>query len=183
MEFAETDVFKVLTLLYILVVSFISPKYLAFANNLFVKILLIAITVVIVLIYDIVLGVVMGVALIITFVRADSMYDAFPVLNTRQQFLPPVQFIEKVKTKSKQETETTMVIDPPETSYQVETQIETKQEEAQKALEKYAVDSLLHKASTDGIIDEHYNTFPKNLGVQFNIQGIETDIVGYNYLD
>jgi hypothetical protein len=57
------------------------------------------------------------------------------------------------------------------------------EEDAHKALQKYIVDDYLQKASVDAIIPENYDVFPNPLGLQYNIQGIEKDIVGFNYTD
>jgi hypothetical protein len=54
---------------------------------------------------------------------------------------------------------------------------------AQKALEKYAVESYMAKAAEDGIIPENKDTYLNPLGIQMNIQGIEENVVGYNYVD
>jgi hypothetical protein len=53
---------------------------------------------------------------------------------------------------------------------------------AQQALQKYAIETSLEKASLDGIIKSNYNKFMYPLGQQqYNIQGITENIVGYNY--
>ena len=52
---------------------------------------------------------------------------------------------------------------------------------AQQALQKYAIETSLEKASLDGIIKSNYNKFMYPLGQQYNIQGITEGIVGYNY--
>ena len=52
---------------------------------------------------------------------------------------------------------------------------------AEQAIQKYAIDSSLEKAGSDGIIKSNYNKFMHPLGQQYNIQGITETIVGYNY--
>lgn len=53
---------------------------------------------------------------------------------------------------------------------------------AERAIQKYAIDSSLEKASSDGIIKSNYNKYMHPLGKkQYNIQGITETIVGYNY--
>lgn len=52
---------------------------------------------------------------------------------------------------------------------------------AQQALQKYAIETSLEKASSDGIIKSNYNKFMYPLGQQYNVQGITETIVGYNY--
>lgn len=58
---------------------------------------------------------------------------------------------------------------------------EKQMDDAQKALEKYVVDDYLAKASQSHIWDEkNYNLYPNALGLSYNIQGIQNDIVGFN---
>ena len=53
---------------------------------------------------------------------------------------------------------------------------------AERAIQKYAIDSSLEKAGSDGIIKNNYNKFMHPLGKnQYNIQGITETMVGYNY--
>jgi hypothetical protein len=56
-------------------------------------------------------------------------------------------------------------------------------EMAQKAIAKYDTDMLLHKASADGIIPQNKDKYLNPLGIQMNIQGIENDIVGFNWIE
>ena len=53
-----------------------------------------------------------------------------------------------------------------------------KAETAHRAIQKYVVDDYLQKAGEDGKIPENFDKYPKTLGIQFNIQGIEKDIQG-----
>lgn len=179
MYIITSDIYKVLVLFYILVVSFIEPQYLSFANNVLIKICLVVMTVVVLLLVDMTLAFVMGIAIIITFIRSDLPKTLQQIQKPEQSFLPPIEFMEKFKFKQNATLPYEHVVDPPINEISEFTQHEI----AQKAIEKYAVETLLHKASMDGIIAENYNKFDKTLGEQFNIQGIEPDISGYNNKD
>jgi hypothetical protein len=115
-----------------------------------------------------------------------------PIDQPRTQPITPVSKIKAVEVKEvKKESkvkhparEYPVTKELPQKEVQTQPQeISMTEEDAHKALQKYIVDDYLQKASVDGIIPENYDVFPNPLGLQYNIQGIEKDIVGFNYTD
>jgi hypothetical protein len=212
------DMFKVVFLIYTLVVSWIKPEYLLFIEHSMVQIFWIASILYVVLLVDIVLGVVMAIAFISTLVKVDTKEKLFPIPLVGQKAPETTPEKTNEQTQQTQETkdtqETTQPLPPVKTTPAIthvtegtstqkvlseehtdnikpvvtlpQNDMETTGDivpEAQKAIDRYVVEQLLEKASNDHVIPENYQTFVKPLGLQYSIQGIEKDIVGYNYTD
>jgi hypothetical protein len=219
------DVFKVLVLVYILLISWINYKYLTFVDNPFVKIFWIASIVIILLIVDIVLAIILGIAFIITLLRVDSKSSLMPLPtvpvshpvipekkieesrepdhkhnitydNSKKAKCSPIITNDPEKKWTQEEPAYVYISKPaearehplakplPQTDQRFKpAEISMSEADAHNALQKYVVDDYLEKASADAIIPDNYNVFPNPLGLQYNIQGIEKDIVGYDYTD
>lgn len=151
------DVLKVVVLLYILFVFWVDTKYIEFLSNPLIKNLWIFTIIAVFLFTDIVLGIILAIAFILTLLKLETM----EVSNISHYASLPH-------------------IEQPEFERVQQNDDETGQDTAHQALEKYVVDDYLQKAASDGVIPENYNKFPNPLGKQYNIQGVEKDIVGYN---
>lgn len=166
---------KILILLYILSVYFLPGNFLTFSSSKLVIIVWLATALGLYLFVDPVVGLLLVVALIVSLVRWEK-----PIQKVHVRYATPVP---------SQSPQTPPTPESPSAKYtQVGEHYESPDDDtdnkgkvlASKAIEKYVVDDYLHKASSDGIIAENYSKFPNALGVQYNIQGIEKDMVGYN---
>lgn len=167
------DVLKMFVVLYILVIYLVNPVNISFLSHPLVLFIMSTVAFIVFLLYDIVLGIVIGVAVIISVIKSKGTPS-------------PTSTSAKANVDATPRSQDAFTA---EESKDKGNQIELKPMSAQdlslaeKALEKYVVDDLLNKASTDGIIAENYDKFENPLGQQYNIQGIEKDIVGFNYAD
>lgn len=158
------DVSKLVILAYILVVFALDPSNLKVINTPVIISLWIATSVTTFLFIDIVLGFVIALGLVITYVKANTSTK-----RKRNNVIIEKQNEPKYETKSDDSIKETFPRDMP------------LQDHAHQAIEKYVVEDYLRKASSDGLLSENLDKFPNVLGEQFNIQGIEKNIVGYNY--
>jgi hypothetical protein len=155
------DILKVVVLIYVLIVYMVHGKYFSYIRHPLVKGLWIAAILGVFLFVDIVLGIVLGIAFILTLLKYTSDKEMKPLLHV--EIPNPIQ-----EDKSRKEHLPEDILkDIPK---------------AQQALEKYVIDDYLKKAAEDGIIKENYTKFPNILGNQYNIQGVEKDMMGYNAL-
>lgn len=159
----HVDALKVAFLIYIAVIPWVNPKYVAMIRPLWVKSLWIAATVVVFLFHDVILSIVMLIALVITSIQAEIPFKP-------QQGEKDVEDSPENVNKDENEKETD-AIDAAVTQQDAN--------EAHEALQKYVVEDLLKKASEDGIIKENVDKYPNALESSWNIQGIEKDMVGY----
>jgi hypothetical protein len=162
---AWVDGLKVLIMFYILSVYFIPREYLVFASDKLVIILWIATAIGLFLGFDMVVGLLLVIALIVSLVGLGNPRLAVQVRHATPVSVNPLP---DHRYEAPQEADTDAL------------EQADKLQIAHRAIEKYVVDDYLHKASSDGILPENYSKFPNALGVQYNIQGIEKDMVGYN---
>ena len=155
------DVSKLVILAYILVVFALDPSNLQVINTPVIISLWIATSITTFLFIDMILGFVIALGLVITYVKANT--SKFNIIKSKTKNEP------KYETKHDDSTKETFPHDLPS------------QDHAHQAIEKYVVEDYLRKASSDGLLSENLDKFPNALGEQFNIQGIEKNIVGYNY--
>lgn len=192
-DITSLDTFKVLTLAYILLVSWIDPIYIKFVDNSFIKIFWIGTVLSVLLLVDIVLGIVLGIAFIVTIVTLDNKnsknsitpyphnQSSYSKYSTYEKFTPPPPLYKVDNSNTKTVIQNNKVIKPQLNVTHDNTNIGQMENQAHIALQKYVVDDLLQKASDDAILPDNYDKFPNPLGLQYNIQGIEKDIVGFNY--
>lgn len=160
MEFV--DLFKVIVLVYILVVYWIDTKYLSFLSNPLVKVFWVITIIGVFLLLDIVLGIILGIAFILSLLKLQSLPSV-----SRVQVLPTNGPVKQVNASTVAKVQNGL------------TTHTNNQDVAHHALEKYVVSDYLNKAANDGIIPDNYSKFPDPLG-GYNIQGVDKDIVGYN---
>ena len=199
------DASKVLVLMYILSLNWIDTKHVAFASHHVIKILWIVAIGVVFIIYDIVLAVIMAIALIITLLKIgatpsvpsgytphDSKYAMYAMYERMEQAKPVVQkqqplhvepepqpHVEPVPSQHIENIQDDVHFDDNDVHNDVHNDV--LQKNAQLAIEKYVVDDLLKKASEDAFIPENRYKYPALIGGQFNIQGIEKNMTGYNF--
>lgn len=190
------DVLKMLLLIYIIFAVFLDPKLLLPLHNNIVYILWITIAVAVLLFYDIVLGIVLFTAWIITYIKVSTPMK----LETHTESEPEVIDYNKPELEDRKDICNGPPVPMEGGAKGLKQYIghnaikndfcggkeaeEDREEVAEQALQKYVVEDYLKKAAEDGIIEENINLYPNSMGTsQFNIQGIEKNIVGYNYKD
>lgn len=182
------DILKMIVLVYIIFVVFLEPIYLSSLHNNVVYGIWIGLATTVFLFIDIVMGILLFAAWIITYIRISTLdkvetnvnyepetIDQKPVLETRRDVCdgPPVPM--EGAAKGLQQYIGHNHIDKGMCENAGE-------KTAEEALEKYVVDDYLKKAAEDGIIEENMDLYPNSMGTsQYNIQGIEKNMVGYNY--
>ena len=171
MEVSVIDVSKILAAFYVLLVAgCLDRRHLEPLNHTAVYIVWIIVSLIVLGSCDVVLGVVLAIGCLVTYIKTSVQ----PVVKVKEAYSTTLQRArEHMSQASTQEADEKpdMCEGPP-----------VPMEGADKALQKYIVDDLLKKAAEDGIIEENMNTFPNSMGAtQWNIQGIEKDMVGFNY--
>lgn len=181
------DVAKVILMIYVIFAVFLEPIRLSALHNDIVYWVWIAVAAAVLLFVDIVLGIVLFAAWLITFIKlstplkvethTDSQPEPVhtPEHETRKDICdgPPVPMEGAAKGLQQYINHNHIKKDVCDDDLL-----------ADQALQKYVVEDYLKKAAEDGIIEENINKYPNSMGTsQYNIQGIEKNIVGYNYKD
>lgn len=183
------NILKVIVLIYIILVVFLEPIHIHPLHNNVVYGIWIVLAIGVFIFVDIVLGIVLFAAWIITYIRVST----FLKVETNVNYEPEVIDYTKPELESRKD-----ICDGPPVpmegaakslqQYIGHNHIEKgvcehpTEKTAEEALEKYVVDDYLKKAAEDGIIEANMDLYPNSMGTsQYNIQGIEKNMVGYNY--
>jgi hypothetical protein len=159
------DVLKILTICYIVILACLDPKSTKALDFTALHVVMFIVATGVFLFVDIVLGVLMFAAFVVTYVLSSTPTTMMPKHSTTPT---PINIL-KNSTEEYQENEKDFCKKPL-----------VEMEDSAKALEKYIVDDFLEKAAEDGIIKDNFDVYPDPLTQKhMNIQGVENDIVGY----
>jgi hypothetical protein len=185
------DVLKMLLLVYIIFAVFLEPKFLLPLHNNVVYLLWITIAIAVLLFVDIVLGIVLFTAWIITYIKVSTPMK----VETHTESTPEVIDYKKPELEERKDVCNGPPVPMEGAAKGLQQYIghndikkdfceQSTEEVAEQVLQKYVVEDYLKKAAEDGIIEENINLYPNSMGTsQYNIQGIEKNMVGYNYKD
>lgn len=198
----SVDIFKIIVLIYIVTVYWISPDYLTFMSHPVYKVLWIITIIVVFMLVDIVLGVLLAIAFIFSILKLNDKTSPVPVspptahapqpsMNTKQKenarALPQkyVKPVESPATVAAAQHYVSQKLPDKMFANHETSNMHYDNDDANTAIQKYVVDDFLRKAADEGIYShDNYTKFPDPLGQSsYNIQGVEKDIVGYNIDD